>query len=165
MKAIGIHARTAKELYYGKPHHNFLKNLQNKMAIPLIISGNIFTLEEAIEALNISKAKAVMVARGAVGNPYLITQIDTYLSKGIKLDNTNQLDNIKYCRGLSKAIIKEKGEKTGTAILRSIAPKFIMNIPKAKQYRCEISQSIKTYNDLDLILKKIEKEVKIYGRK
>ena len=48
------------------------------MKVPLIISGDIFTLEDAINAKEITKASAVMVARGGVGNPYLVKQISHY---------------------------------------------------------------------------------------
>ena len=75
--AIGIHARTRKELYAGEPHFDLLKDLRKEMHVPLIVSGNIYTLDDAINALNITGADAVMVARGGVGNPFLIKQIKT----------------------------------------------------------------------------------------
>ena len=76
--AIGIHARTRKELYMGEPHFDLLKDLRSKMKVPLMVSGNIYTLDDAINALEITGADAVMVARGGMGNPYLIKQIKTY---------------------------------------------------------------------------------------
>lgn len=163
VKAIAVHARTTKELYSGKPHFALLKDYGKKMKVPLIVSGNIFTLDDAINALKITKADAVMVARGGIGNPHLITQIDKYLSKSEKIDNISQLENIKYCRELSKSLIKEKGERTAIAILRSIAPKFFSNMKDAKKIRCEISQNIKSYQDLDKILKRVTKELG-YGK-
>lgn len=163
VKAIAVHARTTKELYSGEPHYDLLKDYGKKMKVPLIISGNIFTLDDAVKALKITKASAVMVARGGIGNPHLITQIDKYLSKKQKIDNINLLENIKYCRELSKALILEKGERTGISILRSIAPKFFFGIKDAKKIRCEISQNIKTYQDLDKILKRVTKELS-YGK-
>ena len=73
---IGIHARTKKELYTGRPHFELLKDLRSKMNVPLAVSGNIFTLDDAIKALDITGADAVMVARGGVGNPFLLKQIN-----------------------------------------------------------------------------------------
>ncbi|MCQ2752690.1 MAG: tRNA-dihydrouridine synthase family protein [Bacilli bacterium] len=165
VKAIALHARTKEELYSGEPHYDLLKDLQKKMHVPLIISGNIFSLDDAIKALKITKAQAVMVARGALGNPYLITQIDKYLSKKIKLSDISPRENIKYCRKLSRQLIQEKGEKTGVSILRSIAPKFIDGFKGAKTWRNKIAQTIKSQEDLETILTQIEKELKQYGRK
>lgn len=164
VKAIGIHARTSKQLYSGKVRYELIRDIGHKVNVPIIISGDIFTLDDAIRAINITKASAVMVARGGVGNPYLITQIDQYFKKHIKLDNINILDNIKYCRALSLSLIQEKGEKVAISILRSIAPKFFKDFKRAKAVRSLISQTINTYEDLDNILKQIEKEVKEDGK-
>lgn len=64
VKFIAIHARTRKQLYTGLPHYEELKNLKEVIHIPFCISGNIFTVEDGINALNITNADAVMVARG-----------------------------------------------------------------------------------------------------
>ena len=80
--AIGIHARTRKELYSGEPHYELLKDLRKEMSVPLMVSGNIYTLDDAIRALDITGAEAVMVARGGVGNPFLIKQIKTFYEPG-----------------------------------------------------------------------------------
>ena len=81
---IAIHSRTKKELYLGEPHHDMLKGLRSQMKVPLVISGNIYTLDDAISALQITGADAVMLARGGVGNPFLLTQINEYLKSGNK---------------------------------------------------------------------------------
>lgn len=156
VKAIAVHARTREEYYYGKPHFDLIKSLGKELNIPLIISGNIFTLDDAIKAIEITDATAVMVARGAIGNPTLIKQIDSYFKNKQKIEDATELEQIKYCRELAKLMIEEKGEKIAITNLRSIAPKFFTNFKDAKKIRCEISQTIKTYQDLDLILNKIE---------
>ena len=83
---IAIHARTKKDLYSGSPRFELLKDLRSKMKVPLVVSGNIFTIDDAIHALEVTKADAVMVARGTVGNPFLATQIDHYLKTGERLN-------------------------------------------------------------------------------
>ena len=80
--AIGIHARTRKELYSGEPHYELVKDLRKEMTVPLMVSGNIYTLDDAIKALEVTGAEAVMVARGGMGNPFLIKQIKTDFETG-----------------------------------------------------------------------------------
>ena len=164
VKAIAIHARTKQEMYSGLPHYEYLKDLGLKMKIPLIISGNIFTLDDAIKAMDITKANAVMVARGGLGNPFLVKQIDTYFSKKIKLDSVDPLMNIKYCLSLADKLIEEKGEDKAMMIYRSIAPHFIKNIPGAKKYRMALSQNLLTRKDLEYVLNDISKEIGNYGK-
>ena len=88
---IAIHPRSAKEMYGGKPHWELIENLKERVNVPLIISGNIFTVEDAVEALKITGADGVMVARGGMGNPLLITNINNYFN-GKDLIESN-LDN------------------------------------------------------------------------
>ena len=52
--AIGIHARTRKELYSGLPHFDLLKDLRKEMNVPLMVSGNIYSLNDAINAIDIT---------------------------------------------------------------------------------------------------------------
>ena len=60
---IAIHARTTKDLYIGKPRYELIKDLRSKMHVPLVVSGNIYTPEDAVNAMEITGADAVMVAR------------------------------------------------------------------------------------------------------
>ena len=79
---IAIHARTKKQMYIGQPHYELVKGLRSKMTVPLVISGNIYTLDDAIKAKELTGAEGIMVARGGVGNPWLVKQIDTYYRTG-----------------------------------------------------------------------------------
>jgi len=156
--AIAIHARTKADLYSGTPRFDLLKNLQSQMKVPLIISGNIYTLEDAINAIDITGATAVMVARGGVGNPNLIKQIDEYYKSGITLPSASLKENIDYCLELADEMIKEKGEKVGIRIYRSIAPKFFVGISNAKQVKSELSTKLVDRNSLVEILEKVKQD-------
>ena len=150
--AIGIHARTTKELYTGLPHYDLIENLRDEMKVPLIVSGNIYTLDDAINALNITKADAVMVARGGVGNPFLITQIKHYYETGERLPDPTLDEQKSYCLELAKCLIEEKGELQGMKIFRSMAPRFFSGYPNSKELRSKLVQTISTYQDLVDIL-------------
>lgn len=157
--AIGIHARTRKEYYYGTPNFEILRDLRSKMNVPLIISGNIYTLDDAINAISITGADAVMVARGGIGNPFLITQIKTYFETGERLPNPSFDEQVEYCLALAKSMIEEKGEKKAIAIYRSIAPKFFLGYPNAKQLRTKLAMNLFTFNDLSNIINEYKEEI------
>ena len=148
---IAIHARTAKDLYTGKPNYEILRDFRKNMRVPLVISGNIFSPEEAKNALEITGADAVMVARGGVGNPLLITNITKYLNgeEIIPLDIEKQIE---YCLELAKKVIEEKGENTGMRIFRSMGSRFFNSLPNTKVLKNRISSEINTYQDLVDIL-------------
>ena len=155
VKAIAIHARTTNQLYSGKARYELLANLKDKMSTPLIVSGDIYTLDDAINALNITKADAVMVARGGVGNPTLVKQIHHYFETGEKLPNASLEENINYLRKFTDLLIEEKGEYKAMKILRGIAPKFLDGYPNMKQFKNMIGQTITTKASLERILSEI----------
>ena len=158
---IAIHARTKKELYSGEPHYDLLKDLRSKMTVPLVVSGNIFTLDDALNALNITGADAVMVARGGVGNPYLLMQINQYYLDGERLPNPSLKEQLIWCYELGQMIAEEKGEDRGMRIYRSIASKFLNGFPNAKAYKVRLTTELVSLESLKNILNEYAKEVGI----
>ena len=156
--AIAIHARTRKELYMGTPHFDLLKDLRSKMNVPLIVSGNIFTLDDAINAIEITGADAVMVARGGMGNPYLITQIKHYFETGERLPNPSFDEQCQYCLELAQSMCEEKGELTAMRIYRGIAPKFFSGFANSRTLRTVLATSLTDYQSLVNILDEFKKE-------
>ena len=155
---IAIHSRTKKELYLGEPHHELLKDLRKHMKVPLVVSGNIYSLDDAIRAIDITGADAVMVARGGVGNPFLLTQINEYYKTGERLPNPSLKEQLQYCYELALKVIEEKGEERGFRIYRSIAPKFFNSIKNCKQYRLRLSSELTDLQSLKTILNDIAKD-------
>jgi len=152
---IAIHARSAKELYYGTPHFDLLKDLRKRMHVPLVVSGNIYTVEDAIKALEITGADAVMIARGGVGNPTLIRQINNYFYEGNMLPDASLEEQRKYCLELAKFLIEEKGEDKAMRLYRGIAAKFFFGQPNIKKLRLELSNKLETFDQLKEILDNI----------
>ena len=155
---IGIHSRTRKELYLGEAHHDLLKDLRKQMKVPLAISGNIFTLDDAINALETTGADCVMVARGGVGNPFLLAQINEYFKTGERLPSPSLKEQLEWCYELGKAVVEEKGEERGIRIYRSIAPKFFNGIKNCKNYRLRLSSELVSLESLKVILNNIAED-------
>lgn len=152
VKAIGLHVRTTKQMYSGKADYEIARNLRDEMSVPLIVSGDIFSLDDAINAIDITHADAVMIARGGVGNPGLVRQIDEYYKTGKKAPGTPLNENIKYLLEYLDLLIEEKGEYTAIKILRGIAPRFLSGYENMKPIKNKISQTINTKQDLLNIL-------------
>ena len=154
--AIGIHARTTRQGYAGKPRWELLKDFRNEMSVPLIVSGDIYTLKDAIKALECTKADAVMVARGGVGNPNLAKQIDSYFKDGTIVESSSLEESIQYIRDLADMLIKEKGEYTAMMVLRGIAPKFLNSYPDMKKAKNKLASALTTKDSLERILNEIQ---------
>ncbi len=128
------------------------------MSVPLMVSGDIFSLDDAIKAVELTGADAVMVARGGVGNPRLVQQIDEYFKTGKRLPNSSLEENLEYLKQFTDLLIEEKGEYKAISILRGIAPKFLDGYPGMKPYKNEMAQTITTKESLLKIIERINKE-------
>ena len=153
--AICVHPRTRTERYLGVPHYDMVQGLRSEMSVPLIISGNIFSLDDAINALDITGAEGVMVARGGVGNPFLVTQIDHYLRTGEALPNPTISQQVDWCMQLADMIVEEKGEDAAFRKLRSFAPKFVAGCSRCRQYRLRLATETVDRDSLAAIMGEI----------
>jgi tRNA-dihydrouridine synthase B len=70
--ALGVHPRAASEYYHGRADHRVTAAVVGAVGIPVMASGDIDSVESAIEVVETTGAAAVMVARGVSGNPWLV---------------------------------------------------------------------------------------------
>ena len=72
MAALGVHPRAASEYYHGRADHRVTAAVVGAVGIPVMASGDIDSVESALEVVETTGAAAVMVARGVSGNPWLV---------------------------------------------------------------------------------------------
>ena len=93
--AIAVHGRTQKQGYTGKANWDIIKEVKEKVNIPVIGNGDVFSPEDFKEKLEYSKVDAIMIARGAIGNPYIFQQIKDYLDTGsYQKENIAELEKL-----------------------------------------------------------------------
>lgn len=84
-RAIFAHGRTQAQGYSGAVDHASIKAIKANVKIPVIASGNIFSAQKAKEMMDLTHCDGVLVARGALGNPWIFGQIKRYLTDGVLL--------------------------------------------------------------------------------
>jgi tRNA-dihydrouridine synthase B len=153
---LTIHARTSKQQYTGEANYSLLKDFGKSLSIPLCVSGDIFTPEKAMEAMKETSASLVMVARGGLGNPRLITNINHLYKGEAKEGDPTVYEEVEWARDFAKRLVEQKGEKVALMQLRGLIPHFFSGFPGYKKIRAEIAMNIKTFDDLTRILDGIE---------
>jgi nifR3 family TIM-barrel protein len=75
VSAIGFHPRPATVGHKGRPDYALVRELVERVDVPVIVSGGLATAERAREAYESSRADAVMIARGSFGNPWIFEEL------------------------------------------------------------------------------------------
>ena len=96
VQLITVHGRTRCQFYKGEADWSAVRAVKHAIGIPLVVNGDITSYEKAVTALEMSGADAVMIGRGAQGQPWLPGQIGRRLETGIAEAAPTLADQLQY---------------------------------------------------------------------
>lgn len=120
--AIAVHGRTREQYYSGKADWDIIAAVKQKVNIPVIGNGDIFTPQDAERMLKVTGCDGIMIARGAQGNPWIFRNIKEYLKNAGVLKENDRFKNdsdTEVCNG-ETGFVSEEIIKSGTKAPRPI---------------------------------------------
>ena len=137
-KAIAIHARTRAQGYGGKANWDIIKDVKEKVKIPVIGNGDVVDCYSAKEMIDYTNCDAVMVGRALMGNPWLIKDINNYLDSGIKQAEVSYDERIEIIKKHYELLLEYKVEKVANLEMRSNILWYLKGIPNSKDIKNRI---------------------------
>ncbi len=150
---ICMHGRTRVELYSGTVHRDVIKNVKKYLHIPLIANGDILNARDALSMLCETGADGVAIGRGAVGNPFIFSEILAALDGGEYTPPT-------LCERVETALlqlrlsIEEKGEARAVNEARKQIATYLSGFRGAAKIRATINTAT-TYAEVERIFAEV----------
>ena len=113
VQMISVHGRTRCQFYNGKADWSAVRAVRDAIRIPLVVNGDITSFEQAMAALEMSGADAVMVGRGAQGQPWLLGQIGRRIETGVVESAPSLTEQLKYICALYDEVCRHYGLRIG----------------------------------------------------
>src|SRR5262249_37181046 len=110
---ITVHGRTRCQFYHGAADWVAIRAVKQAVAVPVVVNGDIESCDDAVEALAVSGADAVMIGRGAQGRPWLPGQIARYLITGAREQAPSLAEQHRLIDGLYDQMLDHHGLAIG----------------------------------------------------
>ena len=147
-KAITVHGRTRQQFYKPPVDYDIIREIKQSVQIPVIANGDVNSAKKAKEVLDFTGADFVMVGRASLGNPWIFSQINSYLENPeaplYQPDTAEKLDTM--VAHVAK-MVEYKGEYIAMRQARKLVAGYLKGIRGAAALRNEAGK-IETMDDL-----------------
>lgn len=138
--AITIHGRTREQYYAGNADWDIIKLIKDNLDIPVIGNGDVTSIEDAIKIKNDTNCDAIMIGRGAQGNPWIFERINHYLKTGEILPQPTTDEKIGVAIDHMELAIAEHGEYVAVREMRKHIGWYLKGMKNSARIRDKINK-------------------------
>ena len=151
--AITVHGRTRDQFYGGTSDIKIIKKVKETVKVPVIASGDIVDEKTALEMFEYTGCDGIMIGRGAIGNPWIFSQINYYLQTGKLLERPSNEEKLKIIKEHYNLAVKYKGEEVAVKEMR----KYLAYYTKGMENSSEFRNNVNKLDNKNEIMLSIEK--------
>ena len=148
--AVAVHARTRTQFYRGKADWGVIAAVKQAVGIPVIGSGDVFSAEDVNSMVEQTGVDAVMVARGAEGNPWIFREARALLERGETIAPPTGLERVDLAREHARQLVVFAGPHAFTRMRKHVAW-YVAGMPGATYVRDGVNHC-QDYAQLDELL-------------
>lgn len=155
--AVAVHGRTRQQMYSGSVDFDIIAQVKKAVGIPVIANGDIKDEQSATIMLEKTNADAIMIGRGALGNPWVFSKINAYLDECRVLPEPSVTQKMAVMLKHIQKIIEYKGEYTAMREARHHAAYYTKGMRGGAKLRAEIGK-LERFEQLQELSYRILKE-------
>ncbi len=135
IQSLAVHGRTRACMYKGFAEYDTIRSIKQAVSIPVVANGDITSPEKAREVLEYTEADALMIGRGAQGNPWIFREVSHYLNTGERLAPPSLMEQHSVLKEHVTAVHAFYGLENGVRIARKHVGWYLMEHDKDRQFR------------------------------
>lgn len=153
--AVAVHGRTREQFYSGKADWDIIRQVKERVSIPVIGNGDLLTAEDVIAMEKQTGCDGFMIARGAEGNPWIFRQILHYFETGEQLPKPDFSEMTEMLLRHAKMQLEFKGEYTGIREIRKHAAWYTAGYKNSSKLRGRINE-VENYEQLEALFREVQ---------